>query len=125
MRLLLDTHALIWWLEGGARLRDEARAAIRSRANEVRVSPVSAVEISIKMAKGKLDAPGDLVVQMARHGFTALPVTIEHGIAMLGFPTKHGDPFDRLLIAQARCEGLTIVTADRAFAAYDVPIMPA
>lgn len=94
-------------------------------ANEIRVSPVSAVEISIKVAKGKLDAPGDLVAQMARHGFTALPVTIEHGVAMLGFPTKHGDPFDRLLIAQARCEGLTIVTADRAFAAYDVPIMPA
>lgn len=125
MRLLLDTHALIWWLEGGARLRDEARAAIRSRANEVRVSPVSAVEIAIKVAKGKLGAPGDLVAQMARHGFTALPVTIEHGIAMLGFPAEHGDPFDRLLIAQARCEGLTIVTADRALAAYDVPIMPA
>lgn len=125
MRLLLDTHALIWWLEGGARLRDEARAAIRSRANEVRVSPVSAVEISIKVAKGKLEAPGDLAAQIVRHGFTALPVTIEHGIAMLGFPTKHGDPFDRLLIAQARREGLTIVTADRAFAAYDVPIMPA
>ncbi|MGH3812155.1 MAG: type II toxin-antitoxin system VapC family toxin, partial [Pseudonocardiaceae bacterium] len=63
MRLLLDTHALIWWLDGGARLREESRAAIRSRANEVRVSPVSAVEISIKVAKGKLDAPGDLVAQ--------------------------------------------------------------
>jgi PIN domain nuclease of toxin-antitoxin system len=75
VRLLLDTHALIWWLEGGARLCEQARAAIRSRANEVRVSPVSAVEISIKVAKGKLDAPGDLVAQMARHGFTALPVT--------------------------------------------------
>lgn len=125
MRLLLDTHALIWWLEGGARLREEALAAIRSRANEVRVSPVSAVEISIKAAKGKLDAPGDLVTQIARHGFAALPVTIEHGIAMLGFSANHGDPFDRLLIAQARCEGLTIVTSDRAFAAYDVPILPA
>ena len=125
MRLLLGTHALIWWLEGGARLGEQARAAIRSRANEVRVSPVSAVEISIKVAKGKLDAPGDLVAQMARHGFTALPVTIEHGIAMLGFAANHSDPFDRLLIAQARCEGCMIVTADRAFAAYDVPILPA
>lgn len=125
MRLLLDTHALIWWLEGGARLREEARAAIRSRANEVRVSPVSAVEISIKVAKGKLEVPGDLAAEMARHGFSALPVTIEHGVAMLGFPANHGDPFDRLLIAQARCEGLTIVTSDRAFAAYDVPILPA
>ncbi|MGH3717443.1 MAG: type II toxin-antitoxin system VapC family toxin [Pseudonocardiaceae bacterium] len=125
MRLLLDTHALIWWLDGGARLREQARAAIRSRANEVRVSSVSAVEISIKVAKGKLDAPGDLVAQMARHGFTALPVTIEHGVAMLEFEAKHGDPFDRLLIAQARCDGFTIVTADRAFAAYDVPILAA
>lgn len=125
MRLLLDTHALIWWLEGGTRLREEARAAIRSRANEVRVSSASAVEISIKVAKGKLDAPGDLVTQMVNHGFMALPVTIEHGIAMLGFPANHGDPFDRLLIAQARCEGLTIVTRDSAFAAYDVPILPA
>ena len=86
---------------------------------------MSAVEISIKLAKGKLHAPGDLVVQLARHGFTALPVTIEHGTAMLGLPATHGDPFDRLLIAQARCEGFTIVTADRAFAAYDVPILPA
>jgi PIN domain nuclease of toxin-antitoxin system len=125
VRLLLDTHALIWWMEGGARLREEARAAIRSRVNEVRVSSVSAVEISIKVTKGKLSAPGDLVIQMARHGFTALPVTIEHAVTMLGFATSHGDPFDRLLIAQARCEGLTIVTSDRAFAAYDVPIMPA
>ncbi|MGH3864663.1 MAG: type II toxin-antitoxin system VapC family toxin [Pseudonocardiaceae bacterium] len=125
MRLLLDTHALTWWLEGGARLREQVHAAIGSRANEIRVSPVSAVEISIKVAKGKLHAPGDLVAQLARHGFTALPVTIEHGIAMLGFPATHGDPFDRLLIAQARCEGYTIITADRAFAAYDVPILPA
>lgn len=125
MRLLLDTHALIWWLEGGTRLREEARAAIRSRVNEVRVSSVTAVEISIKVAKGKLDAPGDLVAQMVNHGFMALPVTIEHGIAMLGLPANHSDPFDRLLIAQARCEGLTIVTSDRAFAAYDVPILPA
>jgi PIN domain nuclease of toxin-antitoxin system len=123
--LLLDTHALIWWLEGGARLREQARAAISSRANEVRVSSVSAVEISIKVAKGKLRAPGDLVAQLARHGFTALPVMIEHGIAMLGLPATHGDPFDRLLIAQARCEGFTIVTADRVFAAYNVPILPA
>jgi PIN domain nuclease of toxin-antitoxin system len=122
--LLLDTHALIWWLEGGARLREEARAAIRSRANEVRVSPVSAVEISIKVAKGKLDVPGDLVAQIARHGFTALPVTIEHGIAMLG-SRPSGNPFDRLLIAQARCEGLTIVTSDCAFVSYNVPILPA
>lgn len=59
------------------------------------------------------------------HGFTPLPVTSEHGAAMLGFAANHGDPFGQLLIAQARCEGLTIVTADRQFAAYDVPIMPA
>jgi len=125
VRLLLDTHALIWWMEGGDRLREETRSAIRSRVNEVCVSSVSVVEISIKVAKGKLEAPGDLVIQMARHGFTALPVTIEHAVAMLGFAASHGDPFDRLLIAQARCEGLTIVTSDRTFAAYDVPIMPA
>lgn len=125
MRLLLDTHALIWWLAGGGRLREEARTAIQSRANEIRVSPVSAVEISIKMAKGKLNAPSDLVEQIARHGFTPLPVTIEHGVAMLQFSANHGDPFDRLLVAQARCEGLTLVTADHAMSAYDVPIMPA
>jgi PIN domain nuclease of toxin-antitoxin system len=82
VRLLLDTHVLIWWLEGGARLFEQARAAIRSRANDVRVSSVSAVEIAIKMVKGKLDTPGDLVDQMARHGFAPLPVTTEHGLAM-------------------------------------------
>lgn len=125
MRLLLDTHALIWWLAEGTRLSQEAQTAIRHRDNEVSVSSVSAIEISIKVAKGKLRAPADLVEQIARHGFRPLPVTIEHGLAMLKITANHGDPFDRLLIAQARCEGLTIVTADRAFATYDVPIMPA
>ncbi|MGH2620565.1 MAG: type II toxin-antitoxin system VapC family toxin [Anaerolineales bacterium] len=105
MKLLLDTHAFDLVAGGGVRLREESRAAIPSRANEVLISPVSVIEISIKVAKGKLDAPGDLVAQIARHGFTALPVTIEHGVAMLGFSTNHVDPFDWLIICAGPMRG--------------------
>jgi len=122
--LLLDTNVLIWWLEESSRLGKQAREMITGEP-EVVVSAVSAVEIAAKAAIGKLRVPGDLSEQIAEQAMIELPVTVRHGLAVGQLPLHHGDPFDRLLIAQARCEKLTIVTADRAFAAYDVPIMPA
>lgn len=124
MRLLLDTNVLIWWLEESPRLGPDARDVI-TREGEVIVSAVSAFEIAAKMAIGKLRAPPDFAEQITEQAMIELPVTLRHGLAVGQLPLHHRDPFDRLLIAQARCEGLTIVTADRAFTAYDVPIMPA
>jgi PIN domain nuclease of toxin-antitoxin system len=122
--LLLDTNVLIWWLEESPRLGKETRDAITGEL-EVMVSAVSAFEIAAKVAVGKLRAPGDPAVQITEQTMIELPVTVRHGLAVGQLPMHHRDPFDRLLIAQARCEGLTIVTADRAFAAYDVPVLPA
>jgi PIN domain nuclease of toxin-antitoxin system len=124
VRLLLDTNVVIWWLEESPRLSGRTCDAI-AEESEVVVSAVSAFEIAVKMGVGKIRAPGDLAVQIAEQSMIELPVTVRHGLAVGQLPLHHRDPFDRLLIAQARCEGLTIVTADCAFAAYDVPIMPA
>ncbi len=124
MRLLLDTNVLIWWLAESPRLSKETRDAITAEP-EVIVSAVSAFEIAVKSAIGKLRVPDDLEVQIVEQAMTELPVTVRHGLAVGQLPMHHRDPFDRLLIAQAQCEGLTIITADRAFAAYDVPIMAA
>jgi PIN domain nuclease of toxin-antitoxin system len=123
MRLLLDTNALLWWLvdEG---LTDQAREAIADPGNLVAVSAVSAWEISIKKALGKLSTPDNLEHQIQAAGFTPLPVTIAHGIAAGQLPRHHDDPFDRMLIAQAAAEGLTIVTRDKRFSDYNVVLLP-
>lgn len=123
MRLLLDTSALLWWLAGEG-LTDQAREAVADPGNLVAVSAVSAWEISIKKALGKLTAPDDLVHQIEAGGFTPLPVTVAHGIAAGQLPRHHDDPFDRMLIAQAVAEGLTIVTRDRRFSHYQAVLLP-
>ena len=125
MRLLLDTHVLLWWLFELPQLGKRASHAIQDPESEVFVSAISAGEIEIKRAIGKLDGPEDLPVQVGRDGFTELPFTLRHGSALRALPLHHKDPFDRMLIAQARLEGLTLVTADRAMSDYDVPILPA
>lgn len=123
MRLLLDTHILIWWLGDSPRLGDRARSAIADGANQAFVSAVSACEMSLKAAKGKLRAPTDLERQIADNAFEELPFTVRHGTAVRDLPTQHGDPFDRMLVAQALSEGLTLVTADRQMSEYEVPIL--
>ncbi len=124
MKLLLDTHVLVWWLTNDVTLPEAAREAIAD-ASLVAVSAVSTWEISIKKAVGKLEAPDDVEHQVAAHGFTALTVTLAHGTAAGALPRHHEDPFDRMLVAQARFEDLTLVTRDKRLAAYEVPILAA
>lgn len=124
MRLLLDTHALLWWLADEG-LTTDARDAIADPANLVMVSAASAWEISIKKALGKLAAPDDLEHQVQAGGFAPLPISIGHGIAAGQLARRHEDPFDRMLIAQAFAEGLTIVTRDKRFDDYGVALLPA
>jgi len=124
VRLLLDTHALLWWLADEG-LTTQARDAIADPANLVAVSAASAWEISIKKALGKLTAPDDLERQLQAGGLTPLPITIAHGTAAGRLPRHHEDPFDRMLIAQAFAEGLTIVTRDKRFDDYGVALLSA
>jgi PIN domain nuclease of toxin-antitoxin system len=106
-------------------LTDQARDAIADPENLVMVSAASAWEISIKKALGKLTAPDDLERQVSESGFTALPISIAHGLAAGHLPRHHDDPFDRMLIAQAVREGLTIVAHDKHFSDYNVALLPA
>ena len=121
MILLLDTHVLLWWLEGPKQLSKPARKAIEDGRNSVYVSAAVAWEIAIKKALGKLDAPDDLEDAIAANRFLPLPVTIPHALSVLTLPDHHRDPFDRILIAQALHEGFRLVTRDGEIAKYAVP----
>lgn len=123
MRLLLDTHVLIWWDEG-ARLSAKARSAIET-ADQVYVSAVSGWEIAIKISLGKLRPSRTVLEAAAESGFEELPLRLRHTEALARLPVLHRDPFDRMLVAQAQSDRLTIVSRDRALAAYDVPIIAA
>jgi PIN domain nuclease of toxin-antitoxin system len=124
MRLLLDTQIVLWQLQGSRAVRGSAREAIAA-ATELAFSVVSFAEIGIKAAIGKLTVPHDLRDHLTRSGLNVLGLAPDHGLGVADLPMHHRDPFDRLLIAQARCEGLTIVTADRRFTDYDVPVLDA
>lgn len=124
MRLLLDTHVLVWWLDD-APIEREARAAIENAKNPVCVSAASTWELGIKIGLGKLTPPEHLAYRLGEERFTALPVSIEHGLRVGELPLHHKDPFDRLLVAQAQLEGLTIVTRDPRIALYDVETLAA
>lgn len=125
-RLLLDTHVWLWWQAGDRRLGAEAVRAI-GQAAEVRFSAVSAWEVAIKSAIGKLVLPSgaDVAAELERDGFQTLAVELAHAEALRGLPPLHRDPFDRMLVAQALVEGLTLVTADPALARYGVPTVDA
>lgn len=125
MRILLDTHALLWTVGNPAELNSEARDTIEDGANVVLVSIASAWEIAIKRGSGKLEAPRDLGRAIADQSFATLGITLDHARAVGDLPAHHRDPFDRMLIAQALVEGLTIVTRDPRFAIYGVPLLAA
>lgn len=123
MNLLLDTHVVIWW-DAGAPLSDAAMSAIQS-ARQVLVSAASAWEVAIKAELGKIRSTRTLAEACAGAGFDELPVTFAHAQAVSRLRRVHRDPFDRLLVAQARVEGLTLVTRDPVFARYGVPVVEA
>ena len=124
MQLLLDTHALLWWLLGNEMLSRAARAAIEEDSNEVFVSAASGWEIATKHRIGKLPIAAMIATNVeaavASQGFTELPVTIRHGQIAGGLPAIHKDPFDRMLIAQAVLEDLVLVSNEAFFDAYGV-----
>jgi len=124
VRLLLDTHVVLSELEGTRAVGATAREAIE-RATELTFSVVSYAEIGVKAAIGKLVVPADLHEHVVRSGLRILGLGPDHGLAVAGLPMHHRDPFDRLLIAQARLEGLTLVTADPRIADYDVALIDA
>ena len=127
MNLLLDTHTLLWWHAKTAALSDTARSAIDDPANEVFLSLVNVWEIQIKTQLGKLPLPKPVTVlveeEITVNGFQVLPVTLEHIYGLDALPLHHDDPFDRLLIAQAREEGFTLVSRDKPMKVYDVKIL--
>jgi len=120
VNLLLDTHVLLWWLADDPGLSERQRSAIADPANVVYVSAASAWEIAIKKALGKLIAPNDLGAALIASELEQLPVTVAHAEAVGRLPPHHRDPFDRMLIAQAGVEDLTVVTGDPVFAQYEV-----
>ena len=123
MKLLLDTHALLWWLADDARLGRRARQAIAAPTNLVFVSAATAWEIALKRAVGKLVAPGDVEEWLVESNFQALPIHIAEAVASAELPLHHRDPFDRLLVAQAQIGRMTIVTGDEEIARYGVSLL--
>lgn len=124
-RLLLDTHAFLWWLSDDPSLGADARRMIGEPRNQVLVSAASIWEISIKQAKGMLEAPEDLEALVEDEGFTKLPISLFHGQQAGKLPEIHRDPFDRMLIAQTQAEGLELVTADGIIPQYGVRVVSA
>ena len=122
MRLLLDTHVLLWWQTDDRRLGRVARKA-SAAADIVWVSAVSGWEASIKAARGRLRLDEKFRILVAADQFTELPVSLTHTERQLDLPPHHADPFDRLLVAQALVEKATLVTHDRAIAPYGVPVI--
>jgi PIN domain nuclease of toxin-antitoxin system len=123
MNYLLDTHIFLWMLSNPARLNEKATKIIQNPDKSVYVSAVTAVEIAIKKKLGKLDAPDALADEIRSRGLLELPLRYTHGEAMQNLPNHHSDPFDRMLIAQAQCEGLTIITHDGKFENYPVAVL--
>ncbi len=124
MNLLLDTHVLLWALASPRRLPSRASSAIRDPNNRVLFSPASTWEIAIKASLGKLVGDVRDVARAAGGAdFDELPITVAHSLRVRDLPPHHRDPFDRILVAQAWEEGLTIVTCDPALRAYSVPIV--
>ena len=126
MILLVDAHVLVWWLAGEQnRLTDDARAAIADAANDVVVSAATVWELAIKRAKGRIVLPKDLSQAIEASGFSSVVVTSADGEHAASLPPHHQDPFDRMLVAQARRLGAIVVSRDEAMTSYDVEVLAA
>lgn len=122
MNLLLDTHILLWWLSDSRRLHTAARKTIADSARAY-VSAATVWQIAIKIALGKLEFRGEMAEQLAINNLLALAVTVPHALAAGALPVHHSDPFDRMLIAQAKIESLILMTHDARLRDYDVPVL--
>lgn len=123
MRLILDTHAALWWLSGDSRFGAAAEREITDTSNQVLLSAAVVWEVAIKRSLGKLAAPDDLAGTLLAGGARPLPIGLEHAAAVEALPRHHRDPFDRLLLAQAIVERATLVSSDEAFRSYDVGVI--
>jgi PIN domain nuclease of toxin-antitoxin system len=124
VRLLLDTHLVVWWMAGEAsRISKKALGALGSEGMDPIVSAATIWEVAIKRGLGKLDVPGDLLAQLEEAGVELLPVTPRHANLVASLPLHHRDPFDRLLVAQAMLEGLPLVSDDASVRRYDVEVV--
>jgi PIN domain nuclease of toxin-antitoxin system len=124
VNLLLDTHIVLWWLTDDSTLSDDIKALL-DQEPEVYVSAATLWEITIKQTKGKIIGPSDLAEQICNQGFRELRINFEHAITAGRLPLIHTDPFDRMLVAQAQVEGLTLVTRDPECQRYKVSLLPA
>jgi PIN domain nuclease of toxin-antitoxin system len=122
VRLLLDTHVVLWQRTGRRTLGETTRKAIET-ASEVAFSVVSFAEIGVKVAIGKMKVPDDFYSRVLDSGVRILGLSPEHGLALGGLPLLHRDPFDRLLVVQAQKDGFTLVSADHKIVAYNVPVL--
>jgi PIN domain nuclease of toxin-antitoxin system len=124
VRFLLDSHTLLWFLLDDPQLSSAARDAIADAENQILVSPASLWEIAIKISLGKYRLPQDygefMAQQLARNDFDLIPIELRHTAALIEMPFHHRDPFDRLLVAQAKMENITLISRDAALEAYDV-----
>jgi len=125
MNLLLDTHVLLWWLDDNPTLSAKAKAAIADGENLVFVSAVVIWEIRIKQALGKLEIPSDFREVLDDQSFEMLDITVEHAHTVGDLAAHHRDPFDRMLVAQAKVESLTLVTRDILLKKYKIPLIEA
>ncbi|GGN36631.1 PIN domain nuclease of toxin-antitoxin system [Actinoplanes campanulatus] len=123
MSLLLDTHVVLWWLTDDPTLAAEIKDRL-DHDPDVYISPATIWEVAIKQSLGKLENPADLAERIRDSGFRHLNITAEHGIVAGRLPLIHRDPFDRMLIAQAQVEHLTLVTRDAHIHKYDVSVLP-
>ena len=123
MKLLLDTHAALWWLSGDERFGRTAADHLTDETNQILLSAVVVWEVAIKRSLGRLEAPDDLAATLLGAGAQPLPVTLDHAAAVGELPWHHRDPFDRLLVVQAASERATLVTHDEALRPYGVALV--
>lgn len=125
MNLLLDTHVLLWWLDDHTTLSTKARKVIADGRNLVFVSAAVVWEIRIKVAVGKLEIPSNFQEVLMQQSFQMLSITVEHAHEVGALPAYHRDPFDRMLVAQAKVEGFILITRDTQLKKYKIPIIKA
>jgi PIN domain nuclease of toxin-antitoxin system len=123
LKLILDTHAALWWLSGDEHFGETAASHLTDDTNQVLLSAAVVWEVAVKRSLGKLEAPEEFAPTLLGAGAHPLPITIDHAAAVEELPWHHRDPFDRMLVAQASIEGAALVSRDEAFGAYGVMVV--